>query len=59
MGRNFDAYPGFHPKITTPNISAGSAVKGVWFFHGYCLDSILGHRKMKIEKLDHMDRLLE
>ena len=33
-------------------------VQGVWFFHGYCLDSILGHRKMKCGQFEHLDRLL-
>ena len=28
------------------------------FLHRYCLDTILGHRKLKNEQLDHVDRLL-
>ena len=34
-------------------------VLGLYFFHGFYLDSILGHRKMKSGQLEHLDRLFE
>ena len=33
-------------------------VQGLCFFLGFCLDSFLGHRKMKPGYLKHLDRLL-